>query len=114
MKPLSDFTTPRRLIPLISRHFLPVEQPEPFCCTTGLKNGSRFPFIAHFLSSALGSLGAVAISDLTSDLVSPAADALSAAADLVSLAAGLADGFIGSALAAITAALVTSGLLAAG
>src|ERR1700758_2805411 len=54
MKPLSDFTTPRRLIALISRHFLPVEQPDPFCCTTGLKNGSRFPFIAHFFSSALG------------------------------------------------------------
>ena len=54
MKPLSDFTTPRRLIASISRHFLPVEQPEPFCCTTGLKNGSRFPLIAHFLSSGLG------------------------------------------------------------
>src|SRR5271170_6461512 len=54
MNPLSDFTTPRRLMLPISRHFLPVEQPEPFCCTTGLKNGSRFPFIAHFLSSALG------------------------------------------------------------
>src|SRR5262249_51252657 len=43
----------------ISRHFLPVEQPEPFCCTTGLKNGSRFPFMAHFLSSCFG-LGASA------------------------------------------------------
>src|ERR1700742_4114637 len=54
MKPASDFTTPRRLIALISRHFLPVEQPEPFCCTTGLKNGSRLPLIAHFLSCGLG------------------------------------------------------------
>src|SRR5271169_1669315 len=54
MKPLSDFTTPRRLIAPISRHFFPVEQPEPFCCTTGLKKGSRFPFIAHFFSSGLG------------------------------------------------------------
>src|SRR5260221_6088444 len=54
MKPLSDFTTPRRLIPPISRHFFPVDHPEPLVCTTGLKNGSRFPFIAHFLSSGLG------------------------------------------------------------
>src|SRR5262252_9926401 len=54
IKPLSDFTTPRRLMALISRHFLPVEQPDPCCCITGLKNGSRFPFIAHFLSSGLG------------------------------------------------------------
>src|SRR5579864_5108508 len=55
MKPLSDFTTPRRLIAPISRHFFPVEQPEPPpCCTTGLKNGSRFPFIAHFFSCGLG------------------------------------------------------------
>src|SRR5579864_2219482 len=61
MKPLSDFTTPRRLIPLISRHFLPVEHPEPACCTTGLKNGSRFPFMAHFLSSALGFAGSPAL-----------------------------------------------------
>src|SRR5271167_2224494 len=61
MKPVSDFTTPRRLIAPISRHFFPVEQPEPFVCTTGLKNGSRFPFIAHFFSSGLGALGAVAV-----------------------------------------------------
>src|SRR5579863_2329973 len=54
MKPESDFTTPRTLIAPISRHFLPVEQPEPFRCTTGLKKGSRLPFIAHFFSSALG------------------------------------------------------------
>src|SRR5215469_13207949 len=54
MKPLSDFTTPRRAIALISRHFLPVEQPDPCCCTTGLKNGSRLPFMAHFFSSGLG------------------------------------------------------------
>src|SRR5579872_6685270 len=57
MKPLSDFTTPRRLIAPISRHFFPVEQPEPFCCTTGLKKGSRFPLIAHFFSSGLGLAG---------------------------------------------------------
>src|ERR1700676_3294990 len=61
MKPLSDFTTPRRLIAPMSRHFFPVEQPEPFCCTTGLKNGSRLPLIAHFFfSSGLGSLVATA------------------------------------------------------
>src|ERR1700692_1305219 len=54
MKPLSDFTTPRRLIAPMSRHFFPVEQPEPFCCTTGLKNGSRLPLSAHFFSSCLG------------------------------------------------------------
>src|SRR5256885_10382348 len=55
MKPASDFTTPRKLIFPISRHFLPLEHPEPpCCCTTGLKNGSRFPFIAHFFSSGFG------------------------------------------------------------
>src|ERR1700736_4036110 len=58
IKPLSDFTTPRRLICPISRHFFPVEQPEPpACCTTGLKKGSLFPVIAHFLSSAFGCFG---------------------------------------------------------
>src|SRR5437762_1105754 len=60
MKPESDFTTPRKLIPPMSRHFLPVEQPEPDCCTTGLKNGSRLPLIAHFFSSGLVGLGACA------------------------------------------------------
>src|SRR5208282_2741526 len=61
MKPFSDFTTPRRLICPISRHFFPVEQPEPEgSCTTGLKKGSRFPLIAHFFSSGLGGLGASA------------------------------------------------------
>src|SRR5271155_2177679 len=55
MKPPSDFTTPRTLICPISRHFLPVEQPEPEdCCTTGLKKGSRLPLIAHFFSSGFG------------------------------------------------------------
>src|SRR5580704_17446970 len=59
MKPPSDLTTPRKLICPISRHFLPVEQPEPVgCCTTGLKNGSRFPLIAHFFSSGFGAFGA--------------------------------------------------------
>src|ERR1700726_4974795 len=61
MKAASDFTTPRRLIAPISRHFLPVEQPEPFCCTTGLKNGSRLPLIAHFFSSGLGCFVATAL-----------------------------------------------------
>src|ERR1035438_1077156 len=64
MKPTSDLTTPRRLIAPMSRHFFPVEQPEPFCCTTGLKNGSRLPVIAHFFSfafsSGLGCLGSTA------------------------------------------------------
>src|SRR5271165_3903730 len=115
MKPLSDFTTPRRLIVPISRHFFPVEHPEPFCCTTGLKNGSRFPLIAHFLSSGLGSLEAA--SGLASVLVATLASVLASAAGagaagLVSLAAGLAGGFIGSALATTTAAFVTAGLAA--
>src|SRR3989442_3549400 len=62
MKPLSDLTTPRRLMAPISRHFFPVEQPEPpDCCTTGLKNGSRLPLMAHFFSSGLGCLGASAV-----------------------------------------------------
>src|SRR6204780_138321 len=61
MKPLSDFPTPRKLICPISRHFFRVEQPEPVgCCTTGLKKGSRFPFIAHFFSSGFRVVGASA------------------------------------------------------
>src|ERR1035438_7847598 len=83
MKPASDFTTPRRLIAPISRHFFPVAQTEPFVCTTGLKNGSRFPFIAHFFSSALG-LGASAV------LVGAAADALTAGAATFAAGAALA------------------------
>src|SRR5437660_8648200 len=79
MKPASDFTTPRKLIFPISRHFLPVEHPEPpCCCTTGLKNGSRFPFMAHFFSSGLGCLVASAA------LVAAAGLAATEAAGLVS------------------------------
>src|SRR5579863_3795339 len=79
MKPLSDFTTPRRLIPLISRHFLPVEQPEPCCCTTGLKNRSRFPFIAHFLSSALGLAGSAGFAKAASGAAATAVAVFAAA-----------------------------------
>src|SRR6202140_3402403 len=84
MKPLSDFTTPRRLMAPISRHFFPVEQPEPFCCTTGLKKGSRLPFIAHFLSSGLGCLGAAAF------LAWTATGALTAGAAILVAGAALA------------------------
>src|SRR5712691_10674807 len=101
MKPASDFTTPRRLIPPISRHFFPVEQPEPFVCTTGLKNGSRFPFIAHFFSSGLGGLGAFAL------FAEAAAGALTAGAAIFATGAPLA----GAALtAAALACCVGSGL----
>src|SRR5579862_7636893 len=65
----------------ISRHFFPVEHPEPFCCTTGLKNGSRFPFIAHFLSSGFGCLELSPIL-----LASAAAGVLSGSAGFVSFA----------------------------
>src|SRR5467141_99868 len=62
MKPPSDFTTPRRLICPISRHFFPVEQPDPPVCeTTGLKKGSRFPVIDHFFSSGFACLVASAV-----------------------------------------------------
>src|SRR5260370_9460123 len=62
MKPLSDFTTPRRLICPISRHFFPVEQPDPPACdTTGLTKGSRFPVIDHFFSSGFACLVASAV-----------------------------------------------------
>src|SRR3979411_652426 len=59
MKPLSARTTPRRLMAPISRHFLPVLQPEPPAwLTTGLIKGSRLPFAAYLPSgttcSALG------------------------------------------------------------
>src|SRR5450759_3159206 len=48
MKPLSARTTPRRLMAPISRHFLPVLQPEPPAwLTTGLMNGSRLPFALY-------------------------------------------------------------------
>ena len=51
MKPLSECTTPRRLMAPISRHFLPVLQPEPPAwLTTGLMKGSRLPFALYLLS----------------------------------------------------------------
>src|SRR5712692_11772742 len=51
MKPLSACTTPRRLIVPISRHFLPLLQPEPPAwLTTGLMKGSRLPFAVFLLS----------------------------------------------------------------
>src|SRR5271157_6000514 len=56
MKPLSDRTTPRRLMAPISRHFLPVLQPEPPAwLTTGLMKGSRLPFALYLLSGTAGS-----------------------------------------------------------
>src|SRR5208337_4242429 len=52
MKPLSACTTPRKLIAPISRHFLPVLQPEPPAwLTTGLMKGSRLPFALFLLVS---------------------------------------------------------------
>src|SRR6202045_2481361 len=84
MKPLSDFTTPRRLIAPMSRHFFPVEQPEPFCCTTGLKNGSRFPLIAHFFfSSGLGSFVAAVLLAVADAGAFTAGDALAVDAAIV-------------------------------
>src|SRR5579863_4695731 len=96
MKPVSDFTTPLRLICPISRHFFPAEQPDPVgCCTTGLKKGSRFPVIAHFLSSGLGALAASALL--------PAGGALAVEAIFVGPATGGVAGAFGAAsLAAIT------------
>src|SRR5580658_4984971 len=102
MKPLSDFTTPRRLIAPISRHFFPVEQPEPPCCTTGLKNGSRFPLIDHFLSSGLGSLAAL--------FAGTSGALMDATSDLLSLELAACFGCIGSALATTTAGLTSADL----
>src|SRR5580700_10266304 len=102
MKPLSDFTTPRRLICPISRHFFPVEQPEPAgCCTTGLKKGSRFPFIAHFFSSGFGAFGASAV------LPEAAGFSVSLAAILVVGAAGFAAVLGASTLAATAGVIAT-------
>src|ERR1700686_532796 len=94
MKPLSDFTTPRRLMAPISRHFFPVEQPEPFCCTTGLKKGSRLPFIAHFFSSGLVCLAAAAgfARTATGALTAGAAILVTGAALACCLASGFANG----------------------
>src|SRR5580700_12260978 len=53
MNPFCDRTTPRKLMAPISRHFLPVLQPEPPAwLTTGLMNGSRRPFALNLLSGA--------------------------------------------------------------
>src|SRR5208282_876151 len=55
MKPASDRTMPRRLTVPISRHFLPVLQPEPLAwLTTGLMKGSRRPFALYLPSEAAG------------------------------------------------------------
>src|SRR5271165_7077267 len=104
MKPFSDFTTPRKLICPISRHFFPVEHPEPVgCCTTGLKNGSRLPLIAHFFSSGFGALGASALLLASAALAS--AEILVAAG-----AAALAAGFGAIALAATAGCFFAVGL----
>src|SRR5580658_754377 len=106
MKPLSDFTTPRRLICPISRHFFPVEQPDPVgCCTTGLKKGSRFPFIAHFFSSGFGGLEASAPIVATTGFSSGAILVVAATAGLVAgAAAGTIAGFGAGLFAATTGA----------
>src|SRR5580765_2981179 len=108
MKPASDFTTPRRLIAPISRHFFPVEHPEPLVCTTGLKNGSRFPFIAHFFSSGLGCLQSlvplaeVAAGSATAGAGAAAATFCAGAALATCLGSGFVAGTIGFAAGAFT------------
>src|SRR5271165_1370561 len=120
MKPLSAFTTPRKLICPISRHFLPVEQPEPVgCCTTGLKKGSRFPFIAHFFSSGFGAFGAsMPVPGFSSAAILSEAGAAGFAAATFAAAAGAdAAGFLAANASAGFAAGAATGaaaLLAAG
>src|SRR6478672_7724634 len=107
MKPVSDLTTPRTLMAPISRHFLPVAQPEPCCCTTGLKNGSRLPLIAHFFSSGLGCFGASATFTGTA-----AANGLALAASTVFAGCCLTSAFTGAATA-FTAGAFTGGFASA-
>src|SRR5271169_7040691 len=112
MKPVSECTTPRRLICPISRHFFPDEQPDPVgCCTTGLKKGSRFPLIAHFFSSGFGGFGASAV--LAASAVLLAATGLSFAAIFVAAGAGaLSAGLVAATLAVATGA-AAAGVLGA-
>src|SRR5215471_15642676 len=71
--PLSDFTTPRSAICSMSRHFLPVLQPEPDPrLTTGLMKGSRLPVIEYLRSSCFSGLAASVV------LAATASDALGA------------------------------------
>src|SRR5579872_3968994 len=103
MKPESDFTTPRRLIVPISRHFFPVEQPDPCSCTTGLKNGSRLPVIAHFFSSF--GLGAAAGFAVTAGIATATGEALAATTVLACcLESALVTGFAAGVFDAATAA----------
>src|ERR1700740_2315870 len=108
MKPLSDFTTPRKLMAPISRHFLPVEQPEPFCCTTGLKKGSRFPLIAHFLSS----LGLAASAALAGSAAAGFSAGTAAAAVLFWSLAGFAAAVVGFAPLALAVSVFVAGFAA--
>src|ERR1700756_1354328 len=102
MKPLSLFTTPCRLICPISRHFFPVEHPEPVgCCTTGLKKGSRLPFIAHFFSSGFG-LAASGFASATGFVSGTALTTALAVSFFAAFAAGVM-GSRGFALAAVFA-----------
>src|SRR5207302_2999414 len=105
MKPVSDLTTPRTLIAPISRHFLPVAQPEPCCCTTGLKNGSRLPVIAHFFSSGLARFGASATFTGTAATAGLALAAITVLAGccLTSAFTGRATGFAAGAFAGVLA-----------
>src|SRR5208283_5013735 len=111
MKPFSDFTTPRKLICPISRHFFPVEHPEPVgCCTTGLKNGSRLPLIAHFFSSGFGASALLLASAALASaeiLVAAGAAALAAGFGAIALAATAGCFFAVGLATPLTAALAT-------
>src|SRR6476646_6802078 len=102
MKPVSDLTTPRTLIAPISRHFLPVAQPEPCCCTTGLKNGSLLVVVAHFFASGLGCFGTSATFTGTA-----AANGLALAATTALAVCCLTSAFTGAATALGAGAFVT-------
>src|SRR5438270_3792102 len=108
MKPVSDLTTPRTLMAPISRHFLPVAQPEPCCCTTGLKNGSRLPAIAHFFPSGLGCFGASA-----TFIGTAAAKGLALAATTVFTGCCLISAFTGTATALTAGAFSPGGFASA-
>src|SRR5207245_2312575 len=67
--PASALTTPRRLICPMSRHFLPVLQPDPPAwLTTGLRKGSLFPVRAYFFSGLFSAFAASALGVLAATL----------------------------------------------
>src|SRR5258705_1826598 len=108
--PASDLTTRCSAICSMSRHFLPVLQPDPPArFTTGLTNGSRLPVMEYFLSSCLSFLSLSLLVELAS-LFALAGAAATFVSGFAATLGAAATCFLAGAVAVLAGSAFTTGL----